>query len=68
MKFSELTKKTPEQIKERLIEASRDLQKLRFSVQGQQEKQVRKLRVARKLVAQLKTSLSQKSIESEESN
>jgi len=57
MDVSELTKKSIDELQETLVEKRTDLAKLRFRVREGQEKNVRKIRVVRKEIAQLLTAM-----------
>jgi len=60
MKTSELKQKTKKEL-ERLLEDSREkLRNLRFDIQMKQSKNVREIRLAKKLIAKILTFINQK--------
>ena len=60
MKFKELKNKSDKEIEADLLKAREDLQTLKFKVAGRQFKNVRAIRVAKQLVAQILTLKKQR--------
>ena len=60
MKFHELQSKGTDELKAMLREARENLRELRFKVSAKQHKNVRDMRVAKKLVAHILTVLKQR--------
>lgn len=63
MKFKELKNKNDKELGAMLTKAKEDLQEVKFRVAGQQYKNVREIRVQKKLVAHLLTLQKQKQLE-----
>jgi len=60
MKISELRKKTKKELEKMLLEEQEKLRKLRFALHLKQSKNVREIRKARKLIAQIFTIIKEK--------
>jgi len=60
MEFQDLKNKSEKELHEALVEKREELRELRFKVSENQLKNVRLIRVARKLIAQILTLLRQK--------
>ncbi|MBI5071740.1 50S ribosomal protein L29 [Candidatus Falkowbacteria bacterium] len=60
MKFKELKNKNDKELEADLLKVREDLQTLKFKVAGQQFKNVRAIRVAKQLIAQILTLKKQR--------
>lgn len=62
IKFKELKNKSDKELKADLLKAKEDLQILKFKVAGRQFKDVREIRAAKKLIAEILTLQGQRKI------